>query len=380
MLVTKETILNEKTYSKNNFFQELLEKAIEYEVISEEEYISYRDGMAKIVLEHAYNVTSEVESNMSETRKVVVKNHLYIVSLYLFHNFKPSEALLKIKETSYFKLHAQAVKYYENTISSKFLELKDFERTVNTSKESGFMKSVYNKLLKSFNKALSYDTYIFDLTEYYFAEDYQYMSSCSNYFTDIIDKLNFIADSFMIEFSIRNKFNKDVIKKIKKEYVLKYKKVLEGKINSEMMDKEAQIRKRIKEEVEKNYRDLEKDDPNYAILFGSSEEECQRKIENALEEIEKEKEERYNDIGSMFEFDNMLVDTLAELACVVINIKYPKFKNPSTMAQKYDALRKVPKKILFEELFNHEEIISFDNKEKEYLQKYLLDNLVSIEE
>lgn len=380
MLMTKETILNEKTYSAKNFFQELLEKALEYEVIEEKEYIAYRDGMAKTVLEHAYNVTSEVESNISETIKVVVKNHLYIVSLYLFHNFKPSEALAKVKEISCFKLHVESVKYYQNTISNKFMELKKFEVKVNTSKEPGIIKNAYNNLIKSFNKALAYDINIWDITEGYLVESYPYMSSYDTDFVDIINNLQLVADSFMIEFSIRSKFNKDVINEIKKEYFLKNKKVLEASIDIEIRDKEAELRKRIKKDIENRYDYLERDDPNYSILFGSSEEEYKNEIENVLEELEYEKEERYRDIDSMFELDNMLVNTLVELACIVINIKYPNFKNPDTMSKKYKALRDVPKQILFGELFNHEEIITFDKKEKKYLEKYFLNNLVSVEE
>ena len=71
-LITKEVILNEFSYVKENFFQQLLEKALENEIITIEEGVKYRDGMARIIMEHAYEVTTDVESLIKETSEVVI--------------------------------------------------------------------------------------------------------------------------------------------------------------------------------------------------------------------------------------------------------------------------------------------------------------------
>lgn len=380
MLLTKESLFDEKQYSKNNFFNDILNTAVTSELITEEQCIKYQTNMANVLMEHAYSVTSEVEINIEESIKLVVENHLYLVSLYLFHNFKPSQALFEIRDTSAMRLHAKAVKYYESSISDKYLELKEFEKKVNTSKEAG-KRECYRNVLKLFNLALLYDTNMLDLTtaqEIWSFDQTSYMSSSDFDFNDIINSLLLIADSFMIEFSMRNKFKKDVIKKIKNEYYTKYKCALQGRINNEIREKEEEIKKKLKYEFDCKRESL-KDDPNYKILFGDPEQEYKAELEYALEQLESEKDEKMLDVASMYELENILVNVLAELACVTISIAYPRFIIPSTIEKKYESLRKVPDDILFEELFAHEEIVIFDEKEKKYLKKYLKNNFVTID-
>lgn len=378
-LITKEVILNEFSYVKENFFQQLLEKALENEIITIEEGVKYRDGMAQILLEHAYEVTTDVESMIKETREVVIKNHFYILSLYL-STFKPSEALLKVQNTSSFKLHAEAVKYFERTLSEECLKLKDFENVVNTSKEFKLLKGTYNSILNQFKSFLNYDNNFADLTQPIVIPEYSLMSSSQLCSKDLIYSLSMLSKSFMIEVNIRNKFDKKTIRAIKKKYSDMNKEFTKFKIESEVKQKEVELRKSIRSKIERKYADMEKDDPNFAFIFGNSkEDEFQSELDLAMESIEQEKDAMFDDVDTMFELDNMLVSTLVELACILINLEFPKFKNPETMSEKYKALNHVPKEIIFEVLYSHEEIVKFSDEEKEYLQKYFLQNLVTIE-
>ena len=378
-LITKETILNEFSYVKENFFQQLLEKALENEIITMEECIKYRDGMAQILLEHAYEVTTDVESMIKETREVVIKNHFYILSLYL-STFKPSEALLKVQNTSSFKLHTEAVKYFERTLSEECLKLKDFENVVNTSKEFKLLKGTYNSILNQFKSFLNYDNNFADLTQPIVIPEYSLMSSSQLCSKDLIYSLSMLSKSFMIEVNIRNKFDKKTIRAIKKKYSDMNKEFTKFKIESEVKQKEVELRKSIRAKIERKYADMEKDDPNFEFIFGNTkEEEYQSELELAMESIEQEKDASIDDLDIMFELDNMLVSTLVELACVLINLEYPKFKNPDTMPKKYKALNRIPKEILFDVLFSHEEIVKFSDDEKEYLKEYFFENLLTIE-
>lgn len=378
-LITKEAILNEFSYVKENFFQQLLEKALENEIITIEETVKYRDGMAGVIMEHAYDVTSEVEFMIKKTCEVVIKNHFYILSLYL-STFKPAEALLKVQNTSSFKLHTEAVKYFERTLSDEWFKLKDFENVVNTSKELRLLKGTYNSILNQFKIFLNYDNNFADLTQPIVIPEYSFMSSSQLCSKDLIYSLSMLSKSFMIEVNMRNKFDKKTIHEIKRRYSDMNKTFNKMKIEADVRMKEAELKKSIRSKIESKYADMAKDDPNFEFIFGNTKEkEYESELELAMESIEQEKDASIDEVDTMYELDNMLVSTLVELACVLINLEFPKFKNPDSMPKKYKALNRVPKEILFDVLFSHEEIVKFSDVEKEYLQEYFIQNLVTIE-
>lgn len=217
-LSTKYEYLNTLTFYRKGFFQELIRVAMQEELISLKEGVEIRDLMFRCIAEGCENWLTEHEydCNINEYREIYIKNHMTILTLYLFEEMKPADALELLMKTPAHKIHAEAIRYYERRMNNVYLKLKAVEAEVRKVKQ---MIEPYNDLMKAIIAAYGVDEgakLLEDTTWYveYITMNFSNLDSSEN----IVNYFNDYVDAFITETRIMAKFGEKVMKTLRGKY------------------------------------------------------------------------------------------------------------------------------------------------------------------
>ena len=142
-------------YNKKNFLSELINEAIDLEIITEELASNIGLNLAKTLSYIAGIVTESVESRVDEYQKVVMNNHLNVINWYLY-TLTPSEAFDKLSNDAD-SLDKDATKWFGLHVSNLIKRLEDAKELLAEQRADTFMWDSYNHTLKYLNNILKYD-------------------------------------------------------------------------------------------------------------------------------------------------------------------------------------------------------------------------------
>lgn len=353
--------LNEVVFERDNFFRDLISEAYKLSIITESEGVYIRDKIQEAITERTMDVLDELAFGFESIEEVLVPNYMYLISRYIF-SMKPLVALKYLNDTAGNIILAKAIRNFEKEISNKYLELESFINTKMFGKGSATYKATAREILAQFKNLLSFEE---NLSVEFTTKNFFMVYHTLDYFEimgmNIVDAALKYADSFMIEYSIRSKVGINIIKHIK------FDNNKEARITKELIEIKYQEEERaILANIEKEISNRRK---NGEIV---SERQKSDMIDIALNDLE----ERYSESNvSEFEFENTLVDTFVEFVCILLKMDNPEKDIPKKISDKRNLIRKIDQKLFFEKIFSHEEIFSFNNKEKEFLIKNFFSNL-----
>lgn len=362
-IISKEMVLNDFVFTRNCFVKELFEKALEYNVITEEEREYMVKNIKFAIEERLLEQVEDYAYDFEEIAEVMVPNYMYLISRSLYQML-PAEALMYLKENTGAKIILKAFKEFEHEVSAKYFEMEKFKKSI-SGKGSAVYQKYANEIMSHLKNLIAFENNLengIDLTGLVIFS-YDTLDSAiitSSYKVDAVLRQ---ADSYMLEYNIRKKIGFDTLKKFAALNLEKKneKEILRG-IEADRNEMEA------KNITEKIVRELEEQRKDRAVR-------SERKVSHAeyIEIYERElaKLENY-DLPELadFEIESSLENIFLEFVCVILNLEEG-ISIPKDYFEKRELLGKQQKEKIFDMIFSHEEVFEFTDDEKEYLRKYL---------
>lgn len=359
-ILSKETLLDNIEYTPESFLKDILTDAVSFNIITEDESKNYLQSLFRVLFEYAVEVCISLDrfNNIDEARKIIINNHMYIVSSYLSRNYKPSEALLKITDIPASKLHDEAVVDFNlklNNISNKLIIFSSI--VMNNS----FFAGAYKKIIKFVSDFKRYDTLFIDFEAFELPKIYITLDFFTIKTNDIIDGINSYINSFLKEFGIMQKFGSEVLNKLRKINTERIEKEEENNfsyIQEKRKQRIEEVKKSLTEEWKKNRKKVTKEYRQKVM------EEEMKKFDNEISKKTIVIDPLQNNI------DNLINHTLIEYFISVYCIIYPESALPVNYFDKIKILTE-NKEVLFNFAFENNYIVEFSKVEQEYIKKYL---------
>ena len=205
VLALKYSCLNAINFSEIDFFQELIRKAMEKELISLAEGVEICDAMyMEIATEYEkWFQKHKYDCNKNICKEKYIENHMYLISIYLFNIRKKSEALRLVVDTPAREIHENAIKYFEEKVNGIYVKLYRHEIAISRVNN---MSKYYDALKKDIRSLCDVDEINGLLVDYACFAKYMPMSLSDLNNKNIVERYEKYVDAFILESKMMSKF------------------------------------------------------------------------------------------------------------------------------------------------------------------------------
>jgi len=379
-MISKENLLNETVFTKDKFVDELINKSLDLGVITEYEADAIKNKLLESINTKIIDSVQDFAYGFEELSTILLYNYAYLVSAYLYENMTPVEALNCLHNCTSERLVQKATRSFELKFSEVYFKVQEYLKNLYAHLK-GVSETNVKMFTGSFNTVLEYLKTIVGF-ETHLEEAKEFSEYTRIFFpgfqTMAYDTLNknhidiFIeyAESLIIECDMMKKINFVTVEKIINSNTVAEKKSRDNrdkKKEGEITEAKAKAKQKIKEinaqRVAKGKRKLNKKEEEYFI-------------NEAISKAEFEDDETFMknvDEDMAFTFCENLVDVFVEFICIILKMEGEEI--PEGNAAKRKHIATLGEEEILDIIFSHDEIFNFTEGEKEYVEKYLYQNL-----
>ena len=205
-------LLNSLTFECRNFFQELLRVGMKEGLISIGKGVQCREFMLDNIAADGEIWMSKngFDAGIGEYRQIYYKNHMYILSFYLYEKYCPAEALAYLMNEPIQRVRGEAISYFKSRINDIYKKVSSYACEI---KLDSCLYKPYKDLQRTISDIYSFDSRAKQLVgdiiweaDYIWELEYVTMNYNDLDIEDIVESLMVYEKGFYIETSIVNKF------------------------------------------------------------------------------------------------------------------------------------------------------------------------------